>query len=150
MSDRRTFMLLRFFTAFCLAVTFSITVFLAWTSGPYVERWVFGPVVSKLRILSIKPSPDGHSLLTVEFTKLRACDYGGIAWFKRLDDGFDRVPVELMRMVGDTSSPDRPLGTQRAGPWKVHLPPVDLVNNSFAVLSHNCHGLWVTTTDFFP
>lgn len=150
MSDRRTFLFLRLFTAFCLAITFSITVFLAWTSGPYVEKWLFGPVVSKLRIVSIDPAPGGHTFLSAEFTKLRDCDYLGIAWFRRYEAGFERVAVELMRSPGDTSSPNRPLGKQRAGPWKIHLTPSELKANSFSQLSHSCHGLWLTTTEFYP
>ena len=150
MSDRRTFALLKFLTAFFLAATFSFTVFLAWTAGPYIERWMFGPVVSKLRIVSIEQTPAGHSLIKAEFTKLRDCSYVGIAWFRRMDEGFERVPVELMRLPNDTSSPNRPLGTQRAGPWVVHLTPDELRTTSFAQLSHSCHGLWVTVTDFYP
>lgn len=143
-------MLLRYFTAFCLAATFSFTVFLAWTAGPVVERWIFGPVVSKLRIVSLEETADGHSLLLAEFTKLRDCEYVGIAWFRRFDEGFDRVPVELMRLPTDTSSPNRPLGTQRAGPCVIHLSPNELRTNSFAQLRHDCHGLWTTTTEFYP
>jgi len=150
MSDRKTFMFLRFFTAFCLAITFSITVFVAWTAGPYVEKWAFGPVVSKLRILSFEVTPDGNTKLAAEFTKLRDCEYVGIAWFRRYDAGFERIAVELMRAAGDTSSPNRPLGTQRAGPWVVHLTPDDIRTNSFAQLRHKCHGLWITTTEFYP
>lgn len=150
MSDRRTFALLRYLTGFFLAATFSFTVYLAWNVGPYVERWVLGPVVSKLRIISIDETEQGHSIIRVEFTKLRACDYGGIAWFTKVDGVAERVAVELMRLPNDTSSPNRPLGTQRAGPWVVHLQPETLRNNSFAIVSHHCHGLWLTFTEFYP
>jgi hypothetical protein len=142
---------LRLFTAFSLAVTFFGTLFLAWTAGPFIERWAFGPVVSKLRIVHMAKIEGDHTELYAEFTKLRDCDYVGIAWFRGSPQGgFERVPVILKRPDYDRSSPNRPLGLQRAGPWEVFLKPEQIVSNSFARLSHKCHGLWTTTTDFFP
>lgn len=150
MSDRKAFALLRFLTAFFLAATFSFTVFLAWASAPYIERWALGPVVSTLRIVSIERTQDGHSLVNAEFTKLRECNFNGIAWYHRIGKSFVRVQVELGRVPTDPSISNRPLGLQQAGPWIIHLTPDELKTASFAQLQHDCFGLWTTTTDFYP
>lgn len=138
------------FKAFCAAIIFFAVAFTVYTIGPIIEtRWF--PAVSKLQILSLTATAEGGSVLHAQFTKLRGCEYLGIAWFRGSSSGeFERVPIVLLRREGDTSSPDRPQGTQRAGPWIVSLPPEELRKNSFAQLSHRCHGFWVTKTDFWP
>lgn len=136
--------------AICLAVTFVMTLMIIGMVGPAIETRYF-PAVSKLRISSIRPGDNGESVITAEFKKLRSCEYVGIAWFRgKPNTDFERVPVILLRKEGDTSSPDRPIGVQRAGPWIIGMSPSELQQNSFARLSHRCHALWVTTTEFFP
>lgn len=138
------------FVAFCAAVTFFMTTYTIWTVGPALETR-FAPVVSKLTILSLDDDAEGEAVLSVAFTKLRDCEYLGIAWYEgNPAGGFTRVPVILQRRDGDTSSPNRPVGTQRAGPWIIGMPAADVRGNSFARLSHRCHPFWVTTTDFWP
>ena len=130
-----------------LILGFAFTFF---NMGPYLETR-FWPPVSKLNVLSLTPGDDNTSVLDAEFTKRRDCEYLGISWFKALPDGkFERVPVILLRKDGDTSSPNRPVGTQRAGPWIIGVPPAELRTSSFARLSHRCHPFWLTTTDFYP
>ena len=136
--------------AACAAIVFCCTVYVVFLVGPVLETR-YHPVVSKLRILSLDTDTSGMSTLQAEFRKLRDCEYLGIAWFVRDAAGsFERVPVILQRRPGDLSSPNRPTGTQRAGPWLVAIPPDTLRNLSFAVLTHKCHLFWVTTTEFFP
>ena len=118
--------------------------------GPFIETRFFPPV-SKLTIVSIEPDANGGSRIEAEFTTLRSCEYIGINWFRTWPNGtFDPVPVTLLRKPGDNSSPNRPLGTQRSGPWIVGIPPDEFRTASFARLSHRCHPFWTTTTDFYP
>jgi hypothetical protein len=136
--------------AFCAAVVFAATLFTILTVAPALETR-FAPVVSKLRITKVLSDGEGNSIVYAEFTKLRSCEYIGLAWFHGDPRGdFERVPVILLRKDGDNSSPNRPLGTQKAGPWIVSIPPDELRHNSFARLSHHCVPFWVTTTDFWP
>jgi hypothetical protein len=135
----------------CATIAFVATAFTIYTVGPALETR-FWPAVSKLQILSLETDDSGQAVVMTEFTKLRGeCEYVGIAWFKGRPDGnFERVPVILQRRDGDTSSPNRPPGTQRAGPWIIGMTPAELRTGSFAKLTHRCHPLWVTTTDFWP
>lgn len=139
------------FKAFCATVIFFALSFSVYMVGPAIETRYF-PAVSKLRILSLEPDgPSGMSRIQAEFTKLRNCEYLGIAWFLRDEiGGFERVPIILQRRPGDLSSPNRPTGVQRAGPWLVALKPDILKHQSFALLSHKCHPFWITTTEFYP
>lgn len=140
-----------FFKMFCATLIIAAIGFTIYATGPQIETRYF-PVVSKLKILRLQADIDGNSIVQAEFTKIRNCEYLGLAWFRGKNGGFgfERVPVEIMRQDNDRSSPDRPVGTQRAGPWIVHMTPEDLMANSFARLSHKCHGFWVSTTDFYP
>ena len=135
---------------FCAGVILFATAVTIFTIGPAIETRYF-PVVSKLRILSIEPEGDGARIMA-EFTKLRGCEYIGLSWFHRLGEGngFERVPLILLRRPGDEGSPNRPEGRQRAGPWIVGVPPPEIAGNSFAQLFHRCHPFWVTTTEFYP
>lgn len=134
----------------CAAIIFCCAIYCFFVVGPAVET-AFFPAVSKLKILSIAPAEGGQAEITAEFTKLRDCEYVGIAWYHgQPSGGFERVPVILLRKEGDTSSPNRPTGTQRAGPWIIGVPPEEIAKNSFARLSHRCHPFWLTTTDFYP
>ena len=125
-------------------------VFTVYAVGPPLEtKW--RPVVSKLEILSVEPAPMGKTKIRAAFRKLRDCEYLGIAWFvgTRATD-FERVSVELMRDPNDTSSPSRPLGYQKVGPWVIGMPPDELRSHSFAQLQHRCHPFWNSITEFYP
>lgn len=136
--------------ASCAAVIFCCTIWLVFALGPAIETKL-APAVSKLRILDLHDNADGLAEISAEFTKLRDCEYIGIAWYRGSPSGgFERVPVILLRREGDTSSPNRPVGTQRAGPWIIGMPAADITGNSFAQLTHRCHPFWVTTTEFYP
>ena len=139
------------FKGFCAGIMFITAVVTIYTVGPSLETR-YWPAVSKLRILDLSENSEGHAVIHAEFTKLRAsCKYVGIAWFRGAPEGgFERVAVILMRPEGDTSSPNRPIGTQRAGPWIVQMPADEITGNSFARLSHSCNPFWTTITDFWP
>lgn len=142
------FLIARAFLAACI---FAFTLILISTVGPWTETTFF-PVVGKLSIDSVTQDEEGNAVITVRFNKLRNCDYVGLAWYKGVQSlPFDRVSVVLKRKAGDKSSPNRPLGLQRAGPWTIGLPPDELRENSFAQLTHKCPLIpWTSTTNFFP
>lgn len=135
-----------------LAAVILVSVFFTiWAIGPSVETSRF-PVVGKLTIITAVENPDGFTEIHAAFRKMRDCEYIGIQWFKvNADDGsFVRIPVELLREEGDTTSPNRPVGYQKAGPWIVHANLEDFQHNTFATLTHRCHPFWMTTTNFYP
>jgi hypothetical protein len=136
----------------CLAAIIVLaTIFTLWTIGPSIETARL-PVVGKLEVLSVVENADHHTVIRAAFRKLRECEYIGIQWFKIEDGGqsFERVPVELLREDNDTSSPNRPVGYQKAGPWIVHVSLAEFKERSFATLTHRCHPFWSTTTNFYP
>lgn len=142
--------MLRLFMTFCVAVTFFMTAYTIFIVGPAIEAR-YMPVVSKLTITDISVDESGNAVVLAEFTKRRECEYLGLAWYRgQPTGGFERVSLILLRQDGDTSSPNRPPGTQRSGPWIIGMTPDEVLTNSFALLSHRCHAFWVTTTPFFP
>ena len=134
----------------CAAIIFVCSVLTLYTAGPAIETRFF-PVVGKLQILRIDPLPDEKAAIFAAFEKLRNCEYMGIAWYHgSRRSGFERVPLILYRQPGDDSSPNRPMGFQKAGPWEISLPADEVRANSFAELFHYCNPLWVTRTEFYP
>lgn len=134
---------------FCATIVILSAVMVFYTVGPAVETRYF-PVVSKLKILSIKETPDGHTEIRAAFRKIRACDYVGIAWYLgERPDNFERVPLALLRDPSDVGSPNRPVGYQKAGPWVIGIPPKELPR-SFGRLHHHCNPFWSTITEFYP
>jgi len=136
--------------AFCAAIVFVAAVQTLLIIAPALETR-FWPPVSKLTITSMETTEDGGTAITAYFTKTRDCEFIGISWFHGDPAGeFERVPVILLRKEGDTSSPNRPVGSQSAGPWIISLPMEEVRDNSFARLYHRCSPFWLTTTDFWP
>ncbi len=134
----------------CAAIIFAATLQTILIVGPWAET-KFWPPVSKLQILTAHATDADETEIQAYFTKRRDCEYIGISWFRGAPDGqFERVPIVLLRSEGDTSSPNRPVGTQKAGPWIISLSSDDLTKRSFARLYHRCNPFWITTTDFYP
>lgn len=141
--------LLLIFKVFCVVAIGLALLWTAYIIGPHIEAKYF-PVVSKLTITDMRED-GGRAMIYAQFTKHRNCEFLGISWYRGdQGEGFERVPVALLREPGDSSSPNRPLGLQRAGPWEVAMSPEEIRGNSFAKLSHRCHVFWVSTTDFYP
>lgn len=136
--------------SFSAAVIFVSTMLTIYTIGPALETRLF-PVVGKLtieRMVAVDPTTTNVSAY---FNKIRNCEYLGIAWYRGTRaDGFERVPMIVMRQDGDDSSPNRPVGAQRSGPWQVSIPMDEIRVNSFVELKHQCHPFWPTTTEFYP
>lgn len=125
-------------------------IYIFFVLGPAVEtRWF--PVLNKMTILDVRPLTGSTSAVYTEFSKRRSCEYMGIAWYRGNEDkNFERVSMVSMRDPGDTSSPSRPVGSQRAGPWRIAMPAEEVRENSFVQVFHRCHPLWTTMTRFYP
>lgn len=138
------------FKALCACVVAICVMFTVFAVGPAIEQRFF-PVVSKLHILDVRELKDGRTEIHAAFKKIRDCEYLGITWFvgDRKKE-FERVPIILLRPDGDTSSPNRPVGYQKAGPWIIGASAKDFRERSFSELHHRCHSLWVSTTRFYP
>lgn len=130
-----------------LAVFF--TIITIYTVGPSIETKYF-PVVSKLTITKTEWRGPEVTRIWAQFNKLRNCEYKGIAWYRGNRNNSERVPIILQRVQGDTSSPNRPMGLQKAGPWDIYVPSYQLQDGSFGELYHQCHPFWLTRTEFFP
>jgi len=149
--SNRTRLMFAVMQALLIVITFVSSIVIVFTAGPTIETRFF-PVTSKLLIeRMVSDGPDKTNVYAA-FEKLRDCEYLGIAWYRgSLDQrGFERVPLILLRQEGDNSSPNRPVGFQRSGPWVVSIPLEEIKTNSFVRLSHKCHPFWVTTTEFYP
>lgn len=127
-----------------------LTAVVFWTIGPNIETRYF-PVLDKLQIVSIGSVSPTMSEIQVTFTKRRNCEYVGMSWYYRDPvTGIERVALIQGKAPGDETPPNRPLGFQRAGPWKVGIAAGELKGKSFVQAFHFCHGLWTTRTEFYP
>ena len=134
----------------CITFIVLCMIGLFYSLGPALET-TYWPVVSKLKIESVETLPDGWVKIRVKFTKLRDCEYMSLAWYKGVrPDDFERVGVIVQRDPKDNGSPNRPLGTQHAGPWLIAVNEDELRYQSFAQLWHRCHPFWTTVTEFYP
>lgn len=141
-----------FFKALATTITAVMALFVVFSVGPVVETRFF-PVVSHARILDEQPTLGGDGTqLQVQFTRLRNCEYLGLAWYQRTSDGGDvRVPVQLGQPLSASSPGRLPIpATITSGPWVVPIPMASLHDGSYAVVFHRCHPLWLTTTEFYP
>lgn len=138
------------FKALCACVVTVCAMFTVFAVGPAIEQRFF-PVVSKLHVLDARELIDGRTEIHAAFKKIRDCEYLGITWFvgDRKKE-FERVPIILLRPDNDTSSPNRPVGYQKAGPWIIGASAADFRERSFSQLLHRCHPFWITATDFYP
>lgn len=141
-----------FIKSICAAVIFVCTMMVISTLAPLAETR-YWPVVSKLTVEQMVDNGDGTTNIYAFFNKLRDCEYVNIAWYRGRPDGmFERASLVLLRKEGDTSSPNRPTGQQRSGPWILGIPADQVKGNSFARLTHRCWPapFWLSTTDFYP
>ena len=142
----------KFILTACYTLTACFTALAVFLIAPYLETR-YWPVVGKMKIewLTAEEGNENQTRIHASFTKIRNCDYIGIAWFRgNRVTGFIRVPLQLMRMPNDVSSPNRPLGYQQSGPWIVDIPQGEIEKNSFVELYHQCTPFWVSRTEFYP
>ena len=109
------------------------------------------PVTTPVELIQVEEIDADNTLVWVRFEKLRGCQYLGLSWFQGdLETGATRVRLSFGKPDTDQSDTTRPEGIQIAGPWKVGMSKADLLNNSYAMLSHRCHPLWISKTQFYP
>ena len=106
------------------------------------------PVVAKLEIISIAQAEGDQSSIFVRFKKRRDCKYLGISWYNKTGETLRRVTVDLKPNRGSDAT--RPVGQHVAGPWVVDMPPENIRERSYVVLTHQCHPLYITTTIIYP
>ncbi len=136
--------------AVAAAFIFFCTLVTLMTAAPMIETRFF-PVLDKLEILTVEPLGENLSRVRAAFRKKRNCAYLGIAWYRgKQGDEFERVSVALGRDPGDVSSPNRPVGYQKAGPWDIGMPADEVRGNSFVEVYHQCFFAWTTRTEFYP
>jgi len=139
--------------AFCAMIGIFSAIWIVWSVGPSVER-SWQPVVGKLQVLDAIEIEPGVTEIHARFRKIRDCNYLSVAWYVgNPNSEFRQVRVQTMTddaSINDIPSPNRPLGWQSAGPWRIAMSLNDFENNSFAILTHQCHPFWVTTTNFYP
>jgi hypothetical protein len=136
--------------AFCGTIGMMCAIYCFFVLGPALETR-HRPVLSKLTILSVDEVTSETSMVRAEFTKLRSCEYMGIAWYRGSEaNDFERVSMIPVEDPEDTSTPNRPVGTQRVGPWRLTMPAGEVRQNSFVQVFHRCHPLWTTMTKFYP
>ncbi|KQT54611.1 hypothetical protein ASG43_03225 [Aureimonas sp. Leaf454] len=118
--------------------------------GPALETRFF-PALGKMKITSVEALTGETSIVRTAFSKLRACEYLGIAWYYGSEAGvFERVSMVPIRNPDDTSSPNRRVGLQRAGPWRITIPEGDVRTRSYVQAFHRCHPFWTTVSEFYP
>lgn len=137
--------------AFAAAIIFFTTLYTILILGPVVEASTW-PVISKLELTAIEADEEGNVIVRARFNKYRQCEYVGLSWQRRLASGETESMAYKLRLdPNDTGSPNRPLGVQRAGPWLIYnVTPQEVVNSTFAEVTHRCHVLWNTTTRWYP
>jgi hypothetical protein len=133
-----------------IAVICTCVAYLFFVVGPVAETR-FWPVLGKLEVTYVSAYDAKSSHVSVQFRKIRDCEYIGMSWFRIDPNGsLERVSMILLRNPHDTSSPNRPVGRFSAGPWHVFIPADELLEVSMVEVFHRCHPFWTTRTHFYP
>lgn len=117
--------------------------------GPPIETRLF-PVYSKFAIAHIVGTPDGGSMVTFGFTKLRNCTPAGITWFIGEPGGAYRQIELLSDRPAGTPIVNRPLGYHLSAAYKIDVAPDVLRDQGFASVYSNCHPFWITRSIIYP
>lgn len=118
-------------------------------AGIYLYDTAFNPVVSRLSIIDIHETEQGHSKFKVRFDKFRDCSFVSLAWYEGTRrNGFRRLQL-FFDDNEDDSEQSRITGTQIAGYWRVNVPPETLMHRTFAMVRHRCHALYDHQTEIF-
>ena len=142
MTTARILNLALLLTATLLALAGVFTIGPAWETR-------FNPAYSKFQIASVRQTPDGGSLVTFTYTKLRACEPLGFRWFiGEPGAAFRQLEIVSDRPTGQR--PNRPIGTHTSVEYKVDVTPEALVSQGFASIYSNCHPFWVTRSVIYP
>tara|TARA_Y100000296_G_scaffold72628_1_gene89189 strand:- start:905 stop:1333 length:429 start_codon:yes stop_codon:yes gene_type:complete len=128
-----------------LILAFLVTV-LNFAPGPLgrFEGRLF-PVVRDVQLKVVGPVNAAYTRISGTFEKARDCEFQKIEF--RLGKPGASVLLDLEFEEG---SKVRPEGVHQWGPWVLHATPAQIENNVFALVYHDCHGLFPTITRFYP
>lgn len=122
----------------------AIILYFAMHNGGAIEG-IINPVVSVVQLdVSKDEDNDGWAEVSGDFFKLRNCNLHTLEWFWSGESGATRVPV--MR----STTPIRDVGDQHFESLLVHMDYKQLKEHSYAIVYHECHPLWKTSTKFYP
>lgn len=122
------------------------------STGPILES-KFLPVVTSSKITRIQEISDPTNIAETgllfwgEAQKLRECQYDHTEWFSGDPNGaHSRLTIEVKGKPVISKKGD----TFEYGPIKVYINEVQLRNNTFAVVYHRCHAVWLSQSTFYP
>lgn len=104
------------------------------------------PVVTDFRLVTETAAPDGQIEATVEFSKVRHCQFINNVWHWMRSGRWIEAPLEYPEDNGH--EPDsKPVGTYRAT-WLIGVPWAERAAPMRVISHHYCHGsaLWITDT----
>lgn len=108
---------------------------------PPVEGYLY-PVTGRAEFTRVEDVRPGYTIIEGHMDKLRPCNFDHIAvYLGSIRGGRARARITLLE-----SSKTRPPGAFEFGPWEVQLTREQLLTNSYAVVTHQCHPLWPTRT----
>ena len=108
---------------------------------PSLEGRLF-PVTGQAEFTSIETSRPGYVVISGTLEKHRDCNFDAVRVFLgSVVGGNTRARITFLE-----SAKTRPTGSFEFGPWEVQLTKEQLLTNSFATATHQCHSLWPTRT----
>lgn len=131
-----------------IAVLLGLLLLLAMQSAKYVESRFF-PVMRGTEITGLEAVGTIDRPLTrvsLSSTKIRDCDWIGIEWYLGEVDGrAARVPARF-----EDKPQIRDKGFHKWDSLMIGLPEGFIIDGSYGMVTHRCHGGWTTTTVFYP
>lgn len=108
---------------------------------PSVEGYLY-PVTGQAAFTRVEDVRPGYTIIEGQLEKRRPCDFDAIAvYLGSITGGGARARITFLE-----SAKTRPTGSFEFGPWEVQLTSEQLLTNSYAVVTHQCHALWPTRT----
>lgn len=101
----------------------------------------FNPVVEDFELKTQIETQAGHTILAGTYERKRDCTFKNITWYTRDDLTKERVPIPINRKV---TPANKPIGTYSFGPWELWMTKQKMETDSFAVVLHDCHPLYLT------
>jgi len=88
---------------------------------------------------------DGQTLFYGHAKKLRNCSFERVEWYLTEGGMSSRIDITFY----ETGKVRRP-GEFSFGPWGIMTTRKELMENSWALVYHKCHPLFLTVTHFYP
>lgn len=113
--------------------------------GGAVEGRYF-PAVSDFEITRMEPAGPLSVRIWGEFYRPReGCNFAGLSWYLGTPERSSIAPITF-----EEGAVVREGGGADFGPWVIGLTPGQLLDNSYAIASHDCHPVWITRTEMYP